>query len=994
MTSLLYRVARWCAAHAVLVVVAWLLLAAALAGVNRLLPVGPPGMFVLNGTDSADAQVLLAQAFPGSGADSTPLLIHAPITDLSTPEGSAVVQRAVTELESLPEVTSVTGPADDVELLSTDHHTVMLSVILTEAGSSSVEFGEEMISATEQAVGAGIEVALGGILGQKVSTPETHSSEVLGLIAALLVLFVSLRRVTATLIPLVSAMVAVAIGLFIIDLLGRVVFIPDVAPTLGTMLGLGVGIDYALFLITKHRTLLREGYPVADSVGRTAGTAGAGMVFAGSTLIAALCGLALTGLSFLAWLGFASAIVVAVAVVSSITFVPALLGLSRRSVVPRNAKTLTAREMDEELDSSFWARIAGVVTGHPWWFAIGAALLLALLAAPAATLQLGHTDAGIYPQGTTAREAYDLTTQAFGPGATAPLAVVASLYEPATSPQSEDEDGANGRGGGNAEADAGNAESDGGSDSGAGDPRRQDPRLLGLQSALLSTPGVVSADAPIVSTDGGVVVVRVIPEWSGADSRTGELVTDLRERVLPQAAAGKGMDPHVGGVTAATTDLSELIAAKTPWFILGVVLLAFVLLMMAYRSLLIPFKAAVMNLISIAAAYGVVVMVFQWGWGVELIGLEGPVAIESYVPLMMFAVLFGLSMDYEVFLLTAFREHWERSGDMLQSVRRGLAETGRVVTSAALIMCVVFGSFVLSDNAIVKMFGVGLASAVFIDATVVRCMLVPAIMVLAQRGTWWLPAWLDRLLPQLQVEGDPKALEQETRIAAAGGRPRPQNLSRVLMAMLGVALAWVISLVFAADSGFTVLPTAGTMLPAAAVSAAAAGLAVAVPLAARRGAGARGAQVGELSPGLRSLSFAIGAVVLLLLAQAVGGLGDPGRTSGWLAGWAIVLLGLALVAMSRVPVVLPAALGALAMAITLATEGAGDAATALMTCLGPAVVVWLVALIGRLVFRSRKGQRAEVRDDGAKQRAAVGPELADGMQAQAGANATEGRQAR
>ncbi|MFI0433637.1 MAG: MMPL family transporter [Candidatus Nanopelagicales bacterium] len=948
MTSILYRIARWCASHALLVVVAWLVLAAALAGVNRVLPASPPEMFVLNGTDSAEAQVLLAQAFPGSGTDATPLIIHAPITDLSTPEGSAVLQRAGAEVESLPEVISVTGPADDVELLSTDHHTAMLSVILTEAGSSSIEFGEELISVTEDAVGPGIEVALGGLLGQKVSTPETHSSEVLGLIAALLVLFVSLRRITATVIPLVSAMVAVAIGLFIIDLLGRVVFIPDVAPTLGTMLGLGVGIDYALFLITKHRTLLREGYGVADSVGRTAGTAGAGMVFAGSTLVAALCGLALTGLSFLAWLGFAAAIVVVVAVVSSITFVPALLGLSRRSVLPRRANTLTAAQIDEELDASFWARIAGAVTGHPWLFAISASVVLALLAAPAATLQLGHTDAGIYPEGTTAREAYDLTTAAFGPGATAPLAVVASLYTPATSPESEDE--ADGRGSADP-ADSGNepaaAEADAAADAGAGDPRRQDPRLLTLQAALLAAPGVVSADAPVVSTDGGVAVIRVIPEWSGADPRTGELVTELREQVLPEAVAGEGIAPHVGGVTAATTDLSALIAAKTPWFILGVVLMAFVLLMMAYRSLLIPFKAALMNLISIAAAYGVVVMVFQWGWGVELIGLEGPVAIESYVPLMMFAVLFGLSMDYEVFLLTAFREHWERSGDMLLSVRRGLSETGRVVTSAALIMCVVFGSFVLSDNAIVKMFGVGLASAVFIDATVVRCMLVPAIMVLAQKGTWWLPAWLDRLLPQLQVEGDPKALEQETHIAASGGRPRPPNLTRILLTMLGVAVAWVISLVFAADSGFTALPTAGGMLPAAAVSAAAAGLALAVPLRARTSV--------ELPPGLRSLGFAVGAVALLLLAQAVGGLGNPARTSGWLAGWAIVLAGLALVAMARLPIIVPTALGAMAMAITQAVGPYADAGTLLLTCLGPAAVVWLVALIGRLIFRGGAG---------------------------------------
>ena len=921
-----------------MVVVVWIVVLLGLGGLNRVLGGNPPSSYLLSGTDSAAAQELLGQAFPGSAADASPILLHNDALDFGAEPGANQVNAVSGALRDNPSVTVVTTPTDVPGQLSSDHHTAMINVTVNERDAAKVEVGQELLAAAEkQTEGTDTEVALGGFLGRQVSSPSTHESEILGLLAAVLVLFFTLRRFLATIIPLANAILAVGIGLSIVHLLNRIVFIPDVAPTLGTMLGLGVGIDYALFLVTRHRQLLRRGFSVPDAVGRTSGTAGAGMIFAGCTLIAAVCGLALTGLSFLAWLGYAAAIVVAVAVTASVTFVPAMLGLSGRRVM-RKADREADTGDSGELDRTRWAKLANAVTARPWLFAVGSTLVLLLMAAPTLTLTLGHTDASILPKDTTARQAYDLTSEAFGPGATAPLAIVTSMYAPAQAPAADNPD----------------APATTNADSSGGDPRTKDPRLVGLREALLSTPGIVAADPAVVSTDGGVSIIRVTPEWSGADPRTEELVKHLRAQVLPEAEAGQGMSAHVGGVTAATTDLSELIAQRTPWFILGVVSLSFVLLMVAYRSLLIPIKAALMNLISIAAAYGVVTAVFQWGWGAQVIGLEGPIPIESYVPMMMFAVLFGLSMDYEVFLLTAFREHWERTGDMTVSVRRGLADTGKVVTSAALIMCVVFGSFVLSDNAIVKMFGIGLATAVFVDATIVRCLLVPAIMVLAQKGTWWLPGWLDRLLPQMHVEGDPAALDAVA-IMAESSEPRGRRGPRApaLWAAGGVAAACA--------SAFVIAGPDAALLPAAALSAVCGGLIAVLPL--RR----RDADWGALP---RALSFIAGAALMALVAGVVSAAGAPDRTNGWLLAWSVAITGVLILVAGARSIWIPAAFGGIALVVArmavvpdavaaLSGQGVG-VSQVLSAALLPGLLALLVATVGGTFSADRRrGQPAE-----------------------------------
>ncbi len=884
-----------------------MLVALVVMGANRLFGGESTDSFVLKGTDSSTAQDLLNRAFPGSSAEANLVVLNDPDLDFSQPSGRRVLDSVTEAVAGIPQVTTATSGRS--ELVSEDGHTAIVSVIVNERFATDPGVGETLLTTAEQAAGPEVTVALGGFLGRQLSQPQTQQSEALGLLSAVLILFLTLRRWPATAVPLVSAMFAVGLGLAAVGLLSRLVFIPDVAPTLGTMLGLGVGIDYALFLLTRHRTLLAQGYEVPDAVGRTAGTAGAGMVFAGSTLIAAVCGLVLTGITFLAWLGYAAAIVVAIAVLASITLTPAILGVMGRRVLPKKGTLRTVS--DEELDHTGWGRLADEVTSKPWRYAIGSVLVLMVMAAPMLTLKLGYNDAGILPRDTTARQAYDLVNEGFGPGVNGPFAVVAQMYAIAEAPE-------------DADPPAGT------------DPRTLDPRLQALRDDLAAADGVASADAPIVSPDGGVAIVRVVPEWGPADERTEQLVHTLRDEVLPASVEGAGMGAHLGGVTAAITDFSEIIAARTPFFIAGVVTLSFLLLMVAYRSLLIPFKAACMNLISIAAAYGVVTVVFEWGWGAGLIGLEGPVAIESYVPMMMFAVLFGLSMDYEVFLLTAFREHWERSGDMVVAVRRGLADTGRLVTAAALIMVTVFGSFILSSNPIVKMFGVGLATAVAVDATIVRCLLVPAIMVLAQKGTWWLPGWLDRLLPELHVEGDPRALDAA---AAHQGHPKPGRTplawyrpAAVLGAFLGVVSAWWL----VARLG----PVPDLLNPVVAMSAVLGAVLGLLPETVSRG-----------NSWLRAFSFTAGAAVALVVGTVVTAMTPIGvQQDVPITAWVILASALLVVVAVGRSVALPMVLGAVAMAVAQMLDTSGAVATLLTASVLPALVTLLVVNVFATLF--------------------------------------------
>ena len=931
MTRTLYALGRWCAEHSVLVLVLWLALLGGVRLADRALP--PPALdpFVLAGTDSASAQTLLNRAFPGAASEPVPLVI-ADEADLGSGAGAATLAAVTSAVAALADVNDVRGPDDDPELLADDGRAAILQLTMAEQAAGDLDAGNELLAearrAAEQA-SATARVALGGYLGSQISRTDTRTSEALGLFLAVLVLLYTLRRGWPVAIPLATALVAVGIGLAVIGLLGRLVYIPDEAPTLGTMLGLGVGIDYALFLVMRHRNLLRRGFAVPDAVGRTAGTAGAGMVFAGATLLAAVSGLALTGISFLAWLGYTAAIVVALALMAALTLVPALMGLMGLRVLPRAEQRnvasgdLGAEPTDADLDRGGWARLANVVTGHPWPFAISATALLLALATPMLSMEFQQVDSSALPDETTAHQAGDIMRESFGPGYSGPLAIVAQLHRAAELPTDSDQ--------ADADSDA------------AADPRAQDPRLAAITDELEATEELTEVSSPVVSPDGGVVIWRAVPATGPSDKSTEALVTRMRTQILPAVTEDADMTAYVGGVTAARTDLSLRIADRLLPFILGVATLSFLLLMVAYRSLVIPAKAAAMNLLSISAAYGVVVAVFQWGWGAQLIGLDGPVPIESYVPMMMFAILFGLSMDYEVFLLTAFNEHYQRTGSIVTAVRRGLADTGQLITAAALIMVAVFTSFVIPDNSVVKMFGVGLATAVLVDATIVRCILVPSLMVLAAKWTWWLPGWLDRALPQLHVEGDPAQLDSVGRVRAP--QPADQRTGTGAVALfVGVLVAWIVG---------TALIERPAVAPGVALALASAGGAAMayLPRATRGGGG---------TLGVRLLLLLAGAAMSAAAFSLVGGL-TPATRSNTAVQVAVALLVPALLTAvtSLRRGAIPLLLGSIVAVSAMSFGGAAAVPDVILTALLAAVVTRLAGALGRLLGRSASGGTAQ-----------------------------------
>ena len=915
MTRRLYALGRWCSRRGWQVLALWLVALVAVTLADAKLPPPPAEAFVLEGTNSAEAQRLMNQAFPGTAAPAAPLAIARP-QGLTDPQSQQMIADMAAAIRAIPNVNLVVTPQEAPRLLAPDGATAMLNIVVDERTSGD-GIGDAIQATAEQVAAGRAEVALGGYLGASISRVDTRRSEVLGLVAALVILLAMLRRGWPALVPLTTALLSVGIGLAAIGLLERVTFVPSEATVLGTMLGLGVGIDYALFLVTRHRALLLRGYGVADSTGRTAGTAGAGMVFAGGTLIAAVSGLALTGISFLMWLGFAAAIIVATAVLAALTLVPALFGILGDRVLPKSWQRGGRATFDHHLDHGVWARIADSVTARPWRYAGAATSLLVLMALPLAAMEFGQTDGTTLPPDSPGHRSTVLIAEGFGPGANGPLVTVGQLYAPAAVPA--------------------------GAVSGDGDPRARDPRLVGFTDQLRATAGVSGVTDPVVSTDGGVAVWVVTPTTGPADPATAALVHRMRDEVLPAAAADRSMAAFLGGVTPSVLDLNERVADRLVPFILGVVSLSFALLMVAYRSLVIPTKAAAMNLLSIGAAYGVVVAVFQWGWGASLIGLDGPVPIQSFVPMMMFAVLFGLSMDYEVFLLTSFSEHWQRTGDMRVAVRRGLADTGQVVTSAALIMVVIFASFILTDSDIAKMFGVGLATAVLVDATVVRCLLVPALMVLAARWTWWLPGWLDRTLPRLHVEGDPAALETIHQVPARDAHDPARPVVGTVAAGLGFAAGWL------AGAGLS----GGTAGGVAVVSALAGACAAWLP---------RGLPGAGRVPGIRILALGLGFAAASALAGVIMSLVPPVDQQPWpLAGAAVLGTAVLVAATPLRRYALPSLLGAAVLAVALGTGWRAIGFSLAPVVVGaavPAVAAAVAALASqRLLSALRGGER-------------------------------------
>jgi uncharacterized membrane protein YdfJ with MMPL/SSD domain len=983
MARLLYRIGGSAARHRFVALGVWLVIVVAAVGSVQVLGAKTNNSLTLPGTDSQAAFDLLAAKFPPQQNGSSPFVFQVDEGTLSDDRYKPAVDATFRAIKSSPQVYSVLNPvgknAEVAGIISDDGKTGSMPVVLdVGTGFITTELADDVLAATEPARKAGIDVAVGGPIGSVLSTPDTATSERVGNISAMVILAIVFGSLIAMGLPIVSAAFGLAISVSVIGLLGHLVSVPTVAPTLATMVGLGVGIDYALFLMTKHLEQLDEGVEIRESIARSVASSGSAVVFAGSTVVIALASLAVAGIPLVTTLGFASAIAVFTAVCTSITLLPAILSLVGHGVQRLRLPSFL-RMKPRPAGARRWDAWARWVVGHPWAaLALSLAILLPLIV-PLFQLELGQPDVGVTPTSTTQRQAYDMLTEGFGVGYNGPLVLALDLdpkatpsaaytkkYDRATSLQREleqeqqrlerqqaelerqqaaleaqqrelEREGAvlerqqaslerqaaaleaeqaalrsraealersiratarriaplaarlgfiearerrieqlieqttdpdrlrrlerrlafleqkeasvRGwleplvarerrliqRGIGlarqaedlRAEASALQREADALERQGArlqeqaaelrregndlraqanelqteadtakaqerkakqlqrelttmltqagGDPRGTDPRIVAIQDGVGAVPEVVTVSPPLINARGDAVVMSAIPLRAPSSDATARLVTTLRDDTLPGLTSDDGVTAHVGGTTATNVDLARKISSRMAIVVATVLLLSFLLLMVAFRSLLVPVQAALTNLLSVGAALGVLTAVFQWGWGLSLIGLDAPrgtVPIASYVPLMMFAVLFGLSMDYEVFMVSRIAQHHAEGEDPRSAVTSGLGAAGHVVTAAALIMILVFASFILNGDPTIKQFGVGLSVAVLLAGAMV-VLLAPALLALFGQAMFRLPSLLGRILPRIDVEGGIEPDEGAEPSSVPGVAPAP-----------------------------------------------------------------------------------------------------------------------------------------------------------------------------------------------------------------------------
>ncbi|MGB7860605.1 MAG: MMPL family transporter [Acidimicrobiia bacterium] len=707
MSHRLYRMGRFAAQRPWIVISTWFVISIVVIGASSLVGRQLEDSMEVPGLDSQAAVDLLSAAHSDS-AGLTAQVVARPLEPGSTFFDSSDAQSELvalqTELASLPNVVGVADTA-----ISPDGRIALLRVqypVLEELSVVDLDNLKDYVDGTRE--GSSLQIEMSGDLFFSFEEAQTGTGEMIGLIAAVFILLVAFGSVVAMGLPIGMALFGLALGITSMGLITYLIDIPSWAPQMASMIGLGVGIDYALFLVTRHREFLANGLTVPEAAGRAVATAGQSVLFAGGTVVIAILGLAVAGLPFMTAAGVATSVVVGLMVVASVTLLPAFLGLAGHRI---NKYGFGRRKDRGANPGTGWTRWGQHVSRNALVYTVTVTIALLALAAPVLNLRLGFPDEGTLPATRTERRAYDMVAEGFGPGLNGPLVIAVDISD---------------------------------------DPDIVEP----LFEAISADPGISSVAPPDVNGEAGVATLIAFPASSPQESATVETIERLRSDVISGVVGDSSAKAHVGGATASFSDMGNKVKDRLPLFIAAVIGLSFLLLLVLFRSILVPLKAALLNLLSIGAAYGLLVMVFQWGWGKDLIGLESTVPIISFIPMFMFAVLFGLSMDYEVFLLSRVREEYVASGDNDASVIRGIASTARVITSAALIMISVFLGFVLGDDPAIKMMGLGLAAAIFIDATVVRMVLVPASMKLMGDANWWLPGWLDRLLPTIDIDGD------------------------------------------------------------------------------------------------------------------------------------------------------------------------------------------------------------------------------------------------
>ncbi len=725
MSKSLYRLGHLAARRPWVVIGSWLVLAIVVVGASVAFGHRFKDSMQVPGLDSQQASELMAAA-GASDAGLTAQVVVTPsdgdATFFDSAEGRSALATLQSDAAALPHVlrtTDVVSPDGRVALIRLQYP--LVDELSAQDLSNLKAFG------AEAEADSSLRLEMGGDLHWAFEQPQPAVGELIGLLVAAIILFLAFGSLIATALPLGTAVLGLTVGVSSLSLLANVIDVPSWAPILGAMVGLGVGIDYALFIVTRHRDYLARGLPVAESVGSALATAGKPVVVAGGIVVVAILGLVVAGVPFMTAGGIAVSLVVLVMVGVSVTLLPAFLGLAGPHINRRGHRSAHVG-IDGSVNPG-WSRWVRHVTRNPWPYAVGVTVLLLALAAPVVALRPGIPDDGALPESRTERRAYDLVAHGFGPGSNGPVVVAVDITE--------------------------------------------DPTVVdALVAAVKADPGIASVGTPEVHAGAGVAVIVAIPTTGPQDAATHATVERLRGEVLPSALATSPARAHVGGQTANYADVGARVNERLPALIAAVLTMSFILLMLVFRSVLVPLKAVVLNLLSIGAAYGVMVMVFQWGWAAGLIGLESTVPIVSFIPMFMFAILFGLSMDYEVFLLSRVREEFVATGDNKRSIVRGISSTGRVITSAALIMISVFLAFALGEDAATKMFGLGLATAIFVDVTLVRMVLVPATMTLLGDANWWFPRMLDRRLPSLRHEGEDLPSDQLRR------RPAPMPAGR------------------------------------------------------------------------------------------------------------------------------------------------------------------------------------------------------------------------